>query len=592
MPPRFFGDDDSGWTAPAAPASPRVALVVGNGAYRTSRLENPARDARLVASALDQLGFDTELAIDAGKTILETAIVRLGERLEKAGPEAVGFFYFAGHGIQHQGANYLVPIDAHIPDTRYLKSGAILVDYLVEELARTHSLANVIVLDACRDSAVRDSGGGMTQGLASIQNLPDGTLVVFSTAAGQVADDGSGDNSPYAGALVRHLLEPNRRLEEIFFSVSRDVAQTTGNSQRPALFVQGAIAPLVLMPVVETPPPAPPAPPQPVSPQPAPPQPAPVAGPAAPPPQVVPAAVEMAPTRSAVTAPAAEPVPPPAAPAPADIGGLATLATATPLAAPPIPAPALPLALVSPVPRPGLPAEIGHAVRLPGTRPVLMAAALLLIGLAAGYALWPTRLAVDLGNPESWPVAADDALIWRAQPGQPCRDGWTRVLDGLYCLKSGRPIGAIWENGRMVPPLAGVIDLKVTAKSGERCPPTALFEAEAACLAPVSPAWLTAASGTTGLTITGAATGTATLAPKTSADCTASSAQFPFAGYCLAGAGSLGLVTPTALGHERLSSPDGGAGPISLTVYQRLTTCPTETTVLDNDRYCLAMALW
>lgn len=590
MPPRFFGDDDSGWTAPAAPASPRVALVVGNGAYRTSRLENPARDARLVASALDQLGFDTELAIDAGKTILETAIVRLGERMEKAGPEAVGFFYFAGHGIQHQGANYLVPIDAHIPDTRYLKSGAILVDYLVEELARTRSLANVIVLDACRDSAVRDTGGGLTQGLASIQNLPDGTLVVFSTAAGQVADDGSGDNSPYAGALVRHLLQPNRRLEEIFFSVSRDVAQTTGNSQRPALFVQGAIAPLVLMPVAEAPPPAPPpvaevAPP--------PPQPA--------PPQAAPAAVEMAPTRGAVATPVAEP-----GPSLAGIGTMASLATAATLAPAPIapepvplipaapaPAPTLPARLVSQVPQPLSPIEADRGGRLSGARPVLMAgAALLVAGLAVGYALWPARLSVDAGNPESWPVAADEALIWRAQPGQPCRDGWTRVLDGLYCLKSGQPIGAIWDSGRLTAPLAGAVDLKVTAKSGERCPATALFEAETACLAPASPPWLTAAPGTTGLTITGAATGTATLAPKTSADCAASSAQFPFAGYCLAGAGNLGLVTPTALGHERLSSPDTGTGPISLTAYRRLTACPAETTVLENADYCLAMALW
>lgn len=120
MPPRFFGDDSPGWSEPAAPATPRVALVIGNGAYRTNRLDNPARDARLIADALADLGFDTELVIDAGKSVLETAIVRLGERLEKAGSEAIGFFYFAGHGIQHLAVNYLVPVDTQIPDTRYL----------------------------------------------------------------------------------------------------------------------------------------------------------------------------------------------------------------------------------------------------------------------------------------------------------------------------------------------------------------------------------------------------------------------------------------------------------------------------------------
>ncbi|QCI64098.1 caspase family protein [Phreatobacter stygius] len=591
MPPRFFGDDDSGWTAPAAPPSRRVALVVGNGAYRTSRLENPARDARLVAGALDQLGFDTELAIDASKTILETAIVRLGERLEKAGPEAVGFFYFAGHGIQHQGANYLVPIDAHIPDTRYLKSGAILVDYLVEELGRTHSLANVIVLDACRDSAVRDTGGSLTQGLASIQNLPDGTLVVFSTAAGQVADDGSGDNSPYAGALVRHLLEPNRRLEEIFFSVSRDVALTTGNSQRPALFVQGAIAPLVLKPAPEPPSLPPPGPVW-------------IAAPPAvlPPPPPAHAAVEARATPRTVEATIEAPTEP--APWPTSIGNGATPtpAAASPWNAPatatlaPAPVRSRPQTLAGDFSGPSLRTRLEDAARLLPSRSVLGGAlALALAALIGGYALWPARLAVDVGDPASWPVAPDGALVWRAPPDQPCRDGWTRVLDGLYCLRSGQPLGAIWEAGRLVAPLAGAVNLKISAKTGGRCPATSLFEAETACLDPVTPSWFSTgarAAGPSAMTIAGASAGMAVLTPKTSVDCASSSAQFPFAGYCLIGAARLGLVTPTALGHERLSGLDGSAGAITLTAYQRLASCPPQTTVLENDKYCLAMALW
>ena len=627
MPPRFFGDDDSGWTAPAAPSSCRVALVVGNGAYRANRLENPARDARLVAKALDALDFDTELLIDAGKTILETAIVRLGERLEKAGPDAVGFFYFAGHGIQYQGANYLVPVDAHIPDTRYLKSGAIVVDYLVEELGRTHSLANVIVLDACRDSAVRDAGGGLTQGLASIQNLPDGTLVVFSTAAGQVADDGSGDNSPYASALVRHLNEPNRRLEEIFFAVSRDVAQATGNSQRPALFVQGAIAPLVLKPATDTP--VSPEPdvatgnavaPLPIVPPPAAATPAvatpAVAAPIAPAP-AAPSSIASPLALATAQAPAVvRRVDTAAAPATsaADTGaeargetaldGLA--ATAAQIASPPAVEPtavetraeaaATPSRWVKPQALAGaIAAELATAGKAATRRPqTLLAAAagvVALAVLAGAYAFWPSsRSAVDLADPASWPVEADSAIVWRAETGKACHDGWTRVLDGLYCLKAGRPIGAIWDAGRLVMPQASVMTLALTPKTGPRCPDGSLFEAESTCLDPESPPWLGAPPENAGLTVVGAAAGMAGLSPRSSADCGAANAQFPISSHCLTGAASLGPVTPTPLGEERLADRRGG--PISLTAYHRLSACPRETTVLENDKYCLAMTLW
>ena len=614
MPPRFFGDDDSGWTAPAAPSSCRVALVVGNGAYRANRLENPARDARLVAKALDDLDFDTELLIDAGKTILETAIVRLGERLEKAGPDAVGFFYFAGHGIQHQGSNYLVPVDAHIPDTRYLKSGAIVVDYLVEELGRTHSLANVIVLDACRDSAVRDAGGGLTQGLASIQNLPDGTLVVFSTAAGQVADDGSGDNSPYASALVRHLNEPNRRLEEIFFAVSRDVAQATGNSQRPALFVQGAIAPLVLKPAVEAP----------VAPEPA--GPAGSSLPAAPPTALAaaepapPAAARRAETQAAPVITAATAPPAPLAPSRqeaaledlartaaqiAPAAPVASVATAAAVAQPMPAAADLPSRWTRPQELAGtLAAGIATAGRAAALAPRVLAPRVLaprvlaaagagiaaLAVLAGAYALWPEQHRVDLANPASWPVEADSAIVWRAEPGKPCHDGWTRVLDGLYCLKAGRPVGAIWDAGRLVMPQASVMTLALTAKAGARCPASSLFEAEDACLDPASPAWLAPPPAAAGMTVVGAAAGGAELNPRTSAGCVSDNAQFPVGSYCLTGTAGLGPVTPTPLGEERLAGR--GRATINLTAYHRLAGCPRETTVLENDKYCLAMTLW
>lgn len=583
MATRFFGDDDSAWSAPASPPTPRVALVIGNGNYRASRLENPARDARLIGEALDSLGFDTELVIDAGKAVLETAIVRLGERLEKAGPEAVGFFYFAGHGIQHQGCNYLVPIDAQIPDTRYLKSGAVTVDYLVEELARSHSLANVVVLDACRDSAVRDSGGGMTQGLASIKDLPDGTLVVFSTAAGQLADDGQGDHSPYARALVRNLVEPNRRLEEIFFSTSREVAQATANTQRPALFVQGAIAPVVLRPL-EEPPTAPPV----------------TAAPQAPP-------IISAPSAAPVVAdplPAPEPVPAEPPPLPENARALAApdaLAEPSPASSPapltvqaaaPAPAVMRPQTLLRPLPnaRPAAGRSASQWVPLAA----IVVGVIAIVAVVAGLFLRQRETPVDIADPVSWPVARDTAVLWRVPHGEPCPSGWMRAIDGIYCMTSGEPLGAVWEAGRVPLPLASAMVLKTSPRTGTRCPDGTVFEAENACLAPMRPDWLGDGSRTAAGVqpdMAGAYAGDAQLAPRGSPACSGGAAIFPFSGYCLTGASRFGDVAPTPLGHERLSGGEP-AGPVSLAAYRRITTCPRLTTVLQNNDYCLVAPVW
>ncbi|WP_439575864.1 caspase family protein [Phreatobacter sp.] len=578
MPPRFFGDDTPGWPEPVAPPTPRVALVIGNGAYRTSRLDNPARDARLIADTLADLGFDTELVTDASKAVLETAIVRLGERLEKAGKDAIGFFYFAGHGIQHRGANFLVPVDAQIPDTRYLKSGAVPVDYLVEELARAHSLANVVVLDACRDSAMRDTGGGLTQGLASIQNLPDGTLVVFSTAAGQVADDGHGDHSPYARALAHHLREPDRRLEEIFFAVSRAVAETTGNAQRPALFVQGAVPSIVLKPGDSLPDQPPP------------------------PPLAVPAEVPVVPVppadaRSvAVAEPQAEvaPEPPPATvPSAWD----AVLPPAPPATPPPAPAGGAPAAS-RPVPFLGSLAAPPAPATRQSKAPVLVLFALLATTAAGAgaFLFWPRPepVRIDLSAPAAWPVPREGAVLWRKTDGRDCEDGSSLVLDGRYCLRSAGPIGAIWEAGHATVPLAAAMVLRASARTGARCADDSLFEAEQTCLAPVHPDWISEAAvaeAGTRPVIGGPPAGVARLEPRGTPACTAAQVQFPFPGYCLTGQAAFGLVTPTILGHERLGGTAAGQ-PVALAAYKRLGDCPAANTVLENGRFCLVMRIW
>jgi Caspase domain len=245
MASRFFEQDQRAGSG-GSPAK-RIALVVGNGSYPHARLPNAGNDARLVASALEAIGFSAEVLLNVGKAALETAIVRLGERIERAGPGAFGFFYFAGHAIQYNGVNFILPVDADLPEVRYLRSGAVPVNLVIDEIDRAaQAEACVVALDACRDNRIPDQSSGPLRGLASMQKVPSGTIVAFATAADQVADDGASANSPFAASLATRIREPGRRLDEVFFTVARDVAAATGGAQQPSLFVQGAIAPIVL----------------------------------------------------------------------------------------------------------------------------------------------------------------------------------------------------------------------------------------------------------------------------------------------------------------------------------------------------------
>lgn len=249
MTTRFFGvssgQDDSGGRS----AADRFALVVGNDAYAGARLRNAGADAALIAETLRHLNFSVTLLQDATKPTLERAIVEFGLALRRAGRKAVGLFYFAGHGVQEAGQNYLLPVDADIPDTAFLATAAVSAQVLVDELAKAPAAAKVVILDACRNNPIPHatrSTRDLRSGLAAIRDVPDGTLIVFSTAADSVAQDGRGANGPYATALATFLRTPNRLLHEVMFDVSRHVIEATDGLQRPALFVQGAMPAVTL----------------------------------------------------------------------------------------------------------------------------------------------------------------------------------------------------------------------------------------------------------------------------------------------------------------------------------------------------------
>ncbi|MGD9881965.1 MAG: caspase domain-containing protein [Reyranella sp.] len=228
-----------------------MALLVGNAHYSQSALSNPVNDVRLVGNALRGLGFTATILEDADKPTFHGAVIDFCTRLEQAGSGSVALFYYAGHGIQHEGTNYVLPVNASIPSSRHLPAGALRVDEIVAELARMPRKANVIVLDACRNNPLPNmavSSRDVTQGLAALKLPAEGMLVVYSTAAGEVAEDGDSDRSPYATALVEvlpGLLERGRRIHDVFVEAADRVHQATAGKQNPALYMHGSLPPLV-----------------------------------------------------------------------------------------------------------------------------------------------------------------------------------------------------------------------------------------------------------------------------------------------------------------------------------------------------------
>ncbi len=219
----------------AARAEKRVALVIGNGGYRNvTPLANPVNDARLVAETLKRLGFELvggrALTDLTGKTEMEQAVQGFGQRIRGAD---VALFFYAGHGVQVDGANYLVPVGADVSAKSQIKYQLLDADFVLQEMAEAGTRVNLVVLDACRNNPFGDRGlRAVNAGLAQM-TAPRGTLVAYSTAPGRTASDGTGANSPFSAALARHLLEPGQRIEDVFMRVGLDVEQKTGGEQSP-----------------------------------------------------------------------------------------------------------------------------------------------------------------------------------------------------------------------------------------------------------------------------------------------------------------------------------------------------------------------
>src|SRR5215831_370604 len=218
-------------------ADQRVALVIGNSAYQhTPRLENPKNDATDMAAVLKQLGFQVIDGFDLDKTAFERKVRDFSVALRTA---EVGLFFYAGHGLQVAGQNYLVPVDAKAETADALDWEMVRLD-LVQRTMERATTTNIIFLDACRNNplarnlarAMGTRSADIGRGLAPVESGV-GTLISFSTQPGNVALDGKGRNSPFAGALVKHIAASNNDLNGLLIDVRKDVLEETQNAQVP-----------------------------------------------------------------------------------------------------------------------------------------------------------------------------------------------------------------------------------------------------------------------------------------------------------------------------------------------------------------------
>lgn len=216
----------------AALAEMRIALVMGNSAYKTAPLANPKNDAALMASTLSDIGFEVIHETDLTQRGMKAAIVDFGERLERAGKDAVGLVFYAGHGIQSSGRNYLIPVDATLEKESYLDIEAVPADWILGQMAQARNALNFLILDACRNNPFARSFRSAERGLARM-DAPRGTLIAYATKPGEVAADGSGRNSPYSKALSIVMRRPGLSASHMFIEARNRVLEETNDQQTP-----------------------------------------------------------------------------------------------------------------------------------------------------------------------------------------------------------------------------------------------------------------------------------------------------------------------------------------------------------------------
>lgn len=206
----------------------RVALVIGNSHYTSSPLSNPSNDAKSMSLQLSKLGFTVSQGIDLDRRQMRSKIREFGNAIKSAD---VGLFYFAGHGLQFDGDNYLIPVNANIQAEDEIIDEAINASFVLRKMKGAGNPVNIVILDACRNNPYKRSFRSSTRGLSRLEG-PKGTLIAYATAPGSVASDGEGGNGLYTQYLIKYMQEPVP-IEKVFKKVRIAVSNITNDRQIP-----------------------------------------------------------------------------------------------------------------------------------------------------------------------------------------------------------------------------------------------------------------------------------------------------------------------------------------------------------------------
>jgi hypothetical protein len=217
-------------SGPNHPEAKRIALVIGNGLYAGAPpLRNPPNDARDIAAMLKTVGFEVTLGVNVNQREMKRLIRDLAQKLKSGG---VGLFYYAGHGVQSKGHNYLIPVDADIQSEAEVEDSGVDLSLVLSLMDEAQNGLNIIILDACRNNPFGRSFRSASEGLAQV-DAPTGTLIAYATAPGRVASDGTGQNGLYTSELLKAMRTPGLTATDVFMKVRAEVMKQTGNNQVP-----------------------------------------------------------------------------------------------------------------------------------------------------------------------------------------------------------------------------------------------------------------------------------------------------------------------------------------------------------------------
>ena len=214
---------------PAINNTQRIALVIGNSAYKDAPLANPVNDERAIVQALKESGFTVIVRENADQRAMLSALREFGDHLRAGG---TGLFYYAGHGMQIKGRNYLIPVGASIEREDEVAFSAVDAQAVLDKMEAAGNPANIMILDACRNNPFTRSTRSGQAGLAQM-DAPVGTLVAYATSPGAVASDGAGANGLYTQHLLAAIRQPGNKIEDVFKQVRANVRRDSQGKQVP-----------------------------------------------------------------------------------------------------------------------------------------------------------------------------------------------------------------------------------------------------------------------------------------------------------------------------------------------------------------------